>query len=127
MAPLPHESWFALHIHAQTWLRQQFPAFARRAWLRGRAPAALLAAALAGATALWFAQTARVAAPDAPPKPSLPALSPIPDLTPARELPPGTAGAPPLPAKLTPTAPPEAPPAAPPLKEPAEPFRARDQ
>ncbi|MCW2273398.1 hypothetical protein GJ654_05855 [Rhodoblastus acidophilus] len=115
MPPVPHESWFAYHIHARHWLRSQFPAFARREWLRWRALAVLPAAALAGASAIWFAHTARIAAPAAREKPaSLPALSPIADLTPARELSPGSAGVRPVPATLTLATPP----AAPPLKQP---------
>ena len=116
--PLPLENWLAYHIQAKAWLRSQFPAGARRAWRNWRAGALLLAALLAGASALWFWRSAWFSAPSDPQTPlSLPALSPIPDLTPTRELPPGSAGVPPLPATLTPGVPP----AAAPLKELAPP------
>jgi hypothetical protein len=113
--PLHHESWFSHHLRAGAWLRSQFPAFARHAWRRWRAYVLLLAALLAGAAAVWLWRLGPPTAPQKPP--ALPALSPIPDLTPARELPPGASGAPPLPSTLTPAQPP----AAPPLQEQAPP------
>jgi len=109
--PLPHESWLAFHLHARECLRAQFPAFARHAWRRWRFPALLLAAVIFGGAGALLWQAARFGAPAEKPL-SLPALSPIPDLTPKRELP-ASPSAPPLPSSL----PPSAPPAAPPLKE----------
>ncbi|PPQ39329.1 hypothetical protein SAMN06265338_103170 [Rhodoblastus acidophilus] len=123
--PLHHESWLAYHIEARAWLRAKIPAFARRAWLRFRIPFMLLAALAAAALGLWLTQQARLLSAQQTPL-SLPALEPIPDLTPHTELPAGESSVPAVPSNLkpAPASPilPELAPAAPPLARPAPAF-----